>query len=79
LLLNKIHIFIILRIKDVRDRNAIERLAAGYLKLLFPDLKVSREDFVEFCLRPAASLRQRLRDQLAEIDPEFKRVTIEVA
>ena len=69
----------ILGTKDVRDRNAIERLAAGYLKLLFPDLKVSREELVEYCLRPAASLRQRVRDQLAEIDPEFKRVMIEVA
>jgi ATP-dependent Lon protease len=69
----------ILGTKDVRDRNAIERLAAGYLKLLFPDLKLSREELVEYCLRPAASLRQRVRDQLAEIDPEFKRVMIEVA
>ncbi len=69
----------ILGTKDVRDRNAIERLAAGYLKLLFPDLQLSHDELVEYCLRPAASLRQSVRDQLAELDPEFKRVTIDVA
>ncbi len=68
----------ILGTKDVRDRNAIERLAAGYLKLLFPDLQVSHDELVEYCLRPAASLRQTVRDQLAELDPEYKRIIIEV-
>jgi ATP-dependent Lon protease len=69
----------ILGTKDVRDRNAIERLAAGYLKLLFPDLQVSHDELVEYCLRPAASLRQTVRDQLAELDPEYKRIMIEIA
>jgi ATP-dependent Lon protease len=69
----------ILGTKDVRDRNAIERLAAGYLKLLFPDLQLSHDELVEYCLRPAASLRQTVRDQLAELDPEYKRIMIEVA
>ena len=69
----------ILGTKDVRDRNAIERLAAGYLKLLFPDLLLSHDELVEYCLRPAASLRQTVRDQLAELDPEYKRIMIEVA
>lgn len=69
----------ILGTRDVRDRNAIERLAAGYLKLLFPDFQLSRDELVEYCLRPAASLRQTVRDQLAEMDPEYKRLTIEVA
>ena len=55
------------------------RLAAGYLKLLFPDLKLNRNELVEYCLRPAASLRQIIRDQLAEMDPEYKRLTINVA
>lgn len=65
--------------RDVRDRNAIERLAAGYLKLLFPNFQLSRDELVEYCLRPAASLRQTVRDQLAEMDPEYKQLTIEVA
>jgi ATP-dependent Lon protease len=65
--------------QDVRDRNAIMRLAAGYLKLLFPDLRLSHNELVEFCLRPAASLRQTIRDQLATMDPEYKKLTIGVA
>jgi predicted ATP-dependent Lon-type protease len=55
----------------VRDRNAIELLAAGYLKLLFPELQLSHDELVEYCLRPAASLRQTVRAQLAELDPEY--------
>ncbi|GLV54351.1 hypothetical protein KDH_11990 [Dictyobacter sp. S3.2.2.5] len=64
---------------DVRDRNAIIRLATGYLKLLFPDLKVSQDDLVNYCLRPAASLRQLVRDQLTIMDPEYKPSFIDVA
>jgi len=64
--------------EDIRDRNAIVRLAAGYLKLLFPDLRLSENELVNYCLRPAASLRQTVRDQLAKLDPEYKRLTIEV-
>jgi len=65
--------------QDVRDRNAIIRMASGYLKLLFPDLHLSHQEFVELCLRPAAEMRQRVRDQLALMDPEYKRITIGVA
>ncbi len=64
---------------DTRDHNAIVRLASGYLKLLFPDLSPSHSEFVEYCLRPAASLRQLVRDQLTVMDPEYKRVVIDVA
>ena len=35
---------------DIRDQNAITRLAAGYLKLLFPDLKPSPAELLEYCL-----------------------------
>jgi len=68
----------ILGTNDVRDRNAIIRLAAGYLKLLFPDLRLSHQELVDYCLRPAAVLRQSVRDQLAALDSEYKRVTIQV-
>ena len=61
---------------DVRDRNAILRLAAGYLKLLFPDYQVSGDEFREYCLAPAVQLRQRVRDQLATLDPEYPRLVL---
>ncbi|EFH84786.1 BREX system Lon protease-like protein BrxL [Ktedonobacter racemifer] len=64
---------------DIRDRNAIIRLATGYLKLLFPDLKPSQEELVNYCLRPAASLRQLVRNQLTIMDPEYKPLYIDVA
>jgi len=64
--------------KDVRDHNAITRLAAGYLKLLFPDMRLSHQELIDYCLRPAATLRQRVRDQLAILDPEYPKLMIDV-
>lgn len=63
---------------DLRDRKAIARLAAGFLKLLFPDLQVTQEEFREFCVRPAVGLRQRVRDELHKMDPEYAAVDIKV-
>ena len=58
--------------KDLRDVRAIMKLASGFLKLLFPDLSlVTADEYVRYCLEPAVALRQRLRDQLSYIDPEF--------
>ncbi|GAB4190526.1 MAG: hypothetical protein OHK0022_03410 [Roseiflexaceae bacterium] len=62
---------------DRRDITAIQRLAAGYCKLLFPHGQPRADEFSEYCLRPAIRLRQRVRDQLALLDPEFARITIE--
>ena len=65
--------------KDFRDVRAILKLSAGYLKLLFPDLaSVSEQDFVEYCLKPAVDLRQRLRDQLHYMDAEYKNYEITI-
>jgi len=63
---------------NIRDKNAIWRLASGFLKLLFPDLNLSRDELYEYCLKPAISLRQRIRNQLAYLDPEYKAMAISV-
>lgn len=63
---------------SIRDKIAIWRLAAGFLKLLFPDLNVTQEELYEFCLKPALSLRQRIRNQLALLDQEYKDIVITV-
>lgn len=63
---------------SIRDKIAIWRLAAGLLKLLFPDLKVIKEELYEFCLKPALNLRQRIRNQLSLLDPEYKDLMISV-
>jgi ATP-dependent Lon protease len=60
--------------KDFRDVRAILKLSAGFLKLLFPDLTiVTEEEFETYCLLPAIHLRQRLREQLFYMDPEFSK------
>jgi ATP-dependent Lon protease len=61
---------------DLRDRKAITRLATGFLKLLFPNLQPSHEDFINYCVKPAVELRQRVRDELHKMDPEYPQVTI---
>jgi len=61
---------------DLRDHKAITRLATGYLKLLFPNMKPTEEEFKEFCVKPAVQLRQRVRDELHKVDPEYAQVSI---
>ena len=61
---------------DLRDRKAITRLATGFQKLLFPDMKPTADEFTEFCVKPAVELRQRIRDELHKLDPEYAQVSI---
>lgn len=63
---------------SIRDKNAIWRLAAGFSKLLFPNLEVDREELYEYCLKPALELRQRIRNQLVLLDSEYKSLNISV-
>ena len=65
--------------QDLRDRKAITRLATGFLKLLFPNLQPTREDFINYCVKPAVELRQRVRDELHKMDPEYPQVSIGIA
>jgi ATP-dependent Lon protease len=69
---------VLINCNDLRDRKAIARLAAGFLKLLFPDLQPTEEEFREFCVRPAVEFRQRVRDELHKMDPEYAAVEIGV-
>jgi ATP-dependent Lon protease len=62
--------------EDMRDNKAISRLAEGFLKLLFPDLRLSEEEFITYCVNPAVRMRQQIRDELSKIDHEFKWITI---
>ncbi|MHB1463288.1 MAG: BREX system Lon protease-like protein BrxL [Armatimonadota bacterium] len=61
---------------DLRDQKAIIRLATGFMKLLYPDMGCSTEEFTLYCLRPAVELRQRIRDELHKMDQEFAQVSI---
>jgi ATP-dependent Lon protease len=62
--------------EDMRDNKAISRLAEGFLKLLFPDLNLSENEFVSYCVNPAVRMRQQIRDELSKIDQEYKWITI---
>lgn len=61
---------------DMRDFNAVKRIATGYMKLLFPhwtkveDVKL--EEFDMYCLQPAINRRGIVKAQCHNIDPEFK-------
>lgn len=57
---------------SIRDQKAIRASAAGLLKLLYPNLDVSLESFNNFCLQPAVELRQLVRNQLWQLDAEFR-------
>lgn len=64
---------------DLRDRKAIVRLATAYLKIFFPDLEVNNSDFIEYCVRPAVDLRQRVRNELHKMDKEYAKVDIGIS
>ena len=61
---------------DLRDRKAIIRLATAYMKIIFPDLIVSDEEFIKYCAKPAVELRQRVRNELHKMDKEYGQVNI---
>ena len=61
---------------DVRDSNAVKRIATGYMKLIFPHWQrvedVDLDDFKNYCLNPAIHRRGIVKEQCHNIDPEFK-------
>lgn len=60
---------------DTRDTKAIKKICSGYLKLLFPHITsehdISREDFQNYCLRPAMKMRRIIREQMHVLDTEY--------
>ena len=61
---------------DTRDTKAITKIATAYLKLLFPNVRtiddISKEDFEEYCLKPAIHMRGIIKHQISLIDFEFR-------
>lgn len=58
---------------DLRDIKAVERVTAGLVRLLFPDLDTLTPDLLaEYCLEPAKQLRKGIRLQLSRMDDEYK-------
>lgn len=61
---------------DMRDFNAVKRIATAYMKLLFPHWAsiedVNKDEFEMYCLEPAILRRGIIKEQLHKMDPEFK-------
>lgn len=61
---------------DMRDFNAVKRIATAYMKLLFPHWvnieDVNLKDFDDYCLQPAIRRRGIIKEQCHNIDAEFK-------
>ncbi|HQG40846.1 MAG TPA: BREX system Lon protease-like protein BrxL, partial [Spirochaetales bacterium] len=57
-----------------RDLDAITRLCTGFVKLLYPHAKtnadIPRDEFIKYCLEPAKTMRQEIRNQLHLIAPK---------
>jgi len=59
---------------DKRHMTAIKRLCTALLKLLFPHVQspedIDRDDFMNYCLKPAMEMRGVIYKQLCIIDPK---------
>lgn len=62
----------------VRDQNAILKSASGFLKILYPHLQLTLDDFQRDCLEPARRLRQAIRNSLYYLDDEFRQLGREI-
>ena len=60
---------------DTRDTEAVKRIATAYLKLLFPHVRsasdISKNDFKQYCLGRAYSMRDVIKYQLGLLDDEY--------
>ena len=61
---------------DVRDTEAVKRIATGFMKLIFPNAMYAndlpREDFYKYCFLPAYEMRGTMKKQMGIIDKEFR-------
>ncbi len=55
-----------------RNEDAVRSIASGMMKLLFPDGRVTDEEFEHYCVRPACKLRQNIWYQLQLLDDEYR-------
>ena len=59
---------------DTRDTRAIVKIASAYLKLLYPHVEnaddIDKEEFYDFCLKPAIHMRGIIKHQISLIDLE---------
>ncbi|WP_071188284.1 BREX system Lon protease-like protein BrxL [Trichormus sp. NMC-1] len=62
----------------VRDEKAILKTASGFLKILYPHLQLTLQDYQRDCLEPAREIRQQIRNILYNLDDEYKKYGKEI-
>lgn len=55
-----------------RNEEAIAAAASGLMKVLFPHVRTSDQEFWQYCVKPAIRLRQLIWDQLYQLDAEYR-------
>jgi ATP-dependent Lon protease len=62
----------------IRNEDSVRSIASGMMKILFPDGKVTDQEFCKYCLNPAKELRQLVWDQLYVLDGEYRQYSSEL-
>jgi ATP-dependent Lon protease len=62
----------------IRDQNAILKTASGLLKILYPHLNLTLQDYERDCLEPAVKMRQQIRNLQYHFDEEFKQYSPQI-
>lgn len=67
---------------DTRNFEAVKKICTAYLKLLFPHIEstedVNKEEFEEYCLKPAVRGRGGVLKQLRFLDKEYEEVKMPI-
>ncbi len=55
-----------------RNEIAIQSLASALVKIQFPNMEMSDDEFREYCVEPARELRQLIWEQIYQLDAEYR-------
>jgi len=55
-----------------RNEEALQSIASGMMKILFPHGEFTDEEFCRYCLTPAKKLRQLVWNQMQQLDGEYR-------
>jgi ATP-dependent Lon protease len=55
-----------------RNEEALQAIAGGMMKILFPHGELSDEELCRYCVNPAKKLRQIVWDQMRQLDGEYR-------
>ncbi|MFN3983335.1 MAG: BREX system Lon protease-like protein BrxL, partial [Caldilinea sp.] len=61
-----------------RNEDAVQSIASGLMKIMFPHGEVSETEFEFYCVRPARLLRQGIWSQLQNLDGEYRQYEAEI-